>query len=289
MRTRFIRDMHTLTRLRTTFVLMFAALCLAACESGPPQDGPRGDWGRAPRQPPPGDEGEGGQPRPPHRQLFISPAGEPFRAEPGAPYPVAAWFAGADTNHDGALSREEFVADAMRFFAILDVDHNGVIDGFEVSAYETQIAPEILQGFRDVPGGDGAAAPRGGGGGGRGHGGGMGGGGRGGHGGGGGGGMGGMGGGGDAGGGSPDGAKRRSGGPMGGMLQGATPYSLLAEPQPVMGADADFDRRITRDEAIRTAKARFALLDTDKDGRLTLAELPKTPAQLRSEGPPRGR
>lgn len=71
---------------------------------------------------------------------------------------------------------------------------------------------------------------------------------------------------------------------MGGMLQGATPYSLLAEPQPVMGADGDFDRRITRDEAIRAAKSRFALLDTDRDGQLRLADLPPTPAQARSEG-----
>ena len=71
---------------------------------------------------------------------------------------------------------------------------------------------------------------------------------------------------------------------MGGMLQGATPYSLLAEPQPVMASDGDFDRRITRAEAAKAARARFALLDTDHDGRLRLAELPKTPLQARLEG-----
>jgi hypothetical protein len=253
--------METLTRLRAACILMFAALCLASCASGPPQGGPRGDWGKAPRQRS-GDE-DGGAPRPPHRQLFISPAGEPFRAEPGAPYPVAAWFAGADANHDGALSRDEFVADAARFFAVVDADHNGVIDGFEVSAYETQIAPEILQGFRG--GGQAAGGPpseehagrRGGGGG-------------------------------VPGGGRPGGGGGRGGGrdPMGGMLQGATPYSLLAEPQPVMGADGDFDRRITRDEAVRAAKSRFALLDTDGDGRLRLADLPRTPAQARGGARP---
>ena len=73
---------------------------------------------------------------------------------------------------------------------------------------------------------------------------------------------------------------------MGGMLQGATPYSLLAEPQPVMASDGDFDRRITRAEAAKAAKSRFALLDKDGDGRLRLAELPKTPLQARLEGPP---
>jgi hypothetical protein len=251
--------MQTLSRLRATCILMFAALCLAACASGPPQDGPRGDWGKAPR--PPRDDGEGGPPRAPHRQVFISPAGEPFRADAGQPYPVAAWFAGADTDHDGALTRDEFVADALRFFAVLDVDHNGVIDGFEVSNYESQIAPEILGAFRDAGqgarGGQGAGGPPGGG---RGRGGPPGGGGH--------------------------GGGKRGGSPMGGMLQGATPYSLLAEPQPVMGADADFDRRITRDEAAKAARSRFALLDKAGDGRLHLADLPRTPAQARGEGPP---
>jgi hypothetical protein len=252
--------MEILPRLRATCVLMFAAICLAACASGPPQDGPRGDWGKAPRRPP-SDDGDG--PRGPHRQLFISPAGEPFRAEAGAPYPVAAWFAGADTDHDGALTRDEFVADALRFFAVIDGDHDGVVDGFEVSNYETHVAPEILQGFQ---------APRGGGGGGgdqarRGP----------------------PGDGGPGGGdGPPGGGRKRGGGLMGGMLQGATPYSLLAEPQPVMGADSDFNRRITRDEAAKAAKARFALLDTDGDGRLHLADLPHPPAQQRFEDRPDG-
>jgi hypothetical protein len=247
--------MQTLSRLRATCILMFAALCLGACASGPPQDGPRGDWGKAPPSRPPGEGEEGGPPRQPRRSLFISPAGEPFRAEPGAPYPVAVWFAGADADHDGALTRDEFVADALRFFDRIDGDHNGVIDGFEVSTYETQVAPEILQGFQG--GGEGPGM--------RGRGG-----------------QGGPGGGGRRGGG---GGGKRSGGPMGGMLQGAAPYSLLAEPQPVMASDGDFDRRITRAEATKAAKARFALLDTDGDGRLRLADLPQTPVQARLEGP----
>lgn len=242
--------MHTFSRLRATCILMFAALCLGACASGPPQDGPRGDWGRAPRPRPPGEGEAGGPPRQPRRSLFISPAGEPFRAEPGAPYPVAVWFAGADADHDGVLTREEFVADSLRFFDKIDGDHNGVVDGFEVSAYETQVAPEILQGFQgggEGPGARGQGGPRG------------------------------------------QGGGRRGGGLMGGMLQGATPYSLLAEPEPVMASDGDFDRRITRAEAAKAAKARFALLDKDGDGKLRLADLPQTPLQARLEGPRGGR
>lgn len=182
-------------------------------------------------------------------QLFISPAGEPFRAPPNAPYPVGTWFSGADGNRDGVLSREEFVADALRFFAILDADRSGVIDGFEVSAYENRIAPEILGGpapdtLRHGPMGSGQQ-------------------------------------GGDA---------PRRGRQGVSVLQGATLYGLIAEPQPVMASDGDFDRRITLDEATKAAKTRFALLDSDRDGLLHLAELPETPAQRglrpgRSGGP----
>ena len=260
---RLIEDMQilprrALTSLRATCILMFAALCLGACASGPPQDGPRGDWGKAAPSRPSGEGEAGGPPRRPHRSLFISPAGEPFRAEPGAPYPVAAWFAGADADHDGALPREEFIGDALRFFDRIDGDHNGVVDGFEVSAYETQVAPEILQGFQG--GGEGPGMR----------------------------GQGGRGGGRRGGGGPPEGGSgggKRGGAPMGGMLQGATPYSLLAEPEPVMASDGDFDRRITRAEAAKAAKARFALLDSDGDGRLRLGDLPRTPLQARLEGP----
>jgi len=244
--------MQTFNRLRAACILMFAALCLAACASGPPRDGPRGDWGKAPRPRPPGEGEPGGPPRQPRRSLFISPAGEPFRAEPGGPYPVAAWFAGADVDHDGALTRDEFVADALRFFDRIDSDHSGVVDGFEVSAYETQVAPEILQGFQGG-GGPGVRSQ----GGRRSHGGGP----------------------------PGGGGGKRGGGLMGGMLQGATPYGLLAEPEPVMASDGDFDRRITRAEATKAAKARFALLDKDGDGKLRLAELPRTPLQARLEGP----
>ncbi|WP_184718858.1 hypothetical protein [Caulobacter sp.] len=227
---------------RTLGLTAALALTLTACASGGPPEGPRGG-------PPSGEDGPG--PRGGGQQLFISPAGEPFRAPPGAPYPVAAWFAGADANHDGALTRDEFVADALRFFAVVDADHDGVIDGFEVSAYEQRIAPEIIGGaapsLRRGPAGQGPGGGDG-----------------------------------------PPGGGRGGRGPRGGMggnaLQGATLYSLIAEPQPVMGADADFNRRITKDEATKAALTRFRLLDTDKDGVLRLETLPKTPVQLRAEG-----
>jgi hypothetical protein len=74
--------------------------------------------------------------------IFISPMGEPFRGEPGQPYPSAAWFAGADKNKDGALTRDEFVADALRFFDTLDTDKDGKLTPDEVGHYEAVVAPE---------------------------------------------------------------------------------------------------------------------------------------------------
>jgi hypothetical protein len=80
--------------------------------------------------------------RPDTAPVFLSPMGEPFRAAPGQPYPSAIWFAGADKNGDNAVTRAEMVADAARFFARLDIDHDGRLTPDEVAAYERDIAPE---------------------------------------------------------------------------------------------------------------------------------------------------
>lgn len=64
-------------------------------------------------------------------------------------------------------------------------------------------------------------------------------------------------------------------------LRGAAVYGLINEPLPVRAADADFDFKITRQEALAAADRRFGLLDVDKDGRLAWAELPTTRAQAR--------
>jgi hypothetical protein len=233
--------------LRSLGLTAVLAAALAACAHAPPE----GPGDRGGREGPPGERGPGGPGSGP--QLFISPAGEPFRAPGGAPYPIAAWFEDADANHDGALSRDEFVADSLRFFAVVDADHNGVIDGFEVSAYENRIAPEIVGGVgpRTMRRGPRGQGPEGG----------------------------------------DDDMSPRGRRPQGAnVLQGAAIYGLIAEPEPVMAADADFNRRITKDEAQKAASIRFALLDKDKDGLLKLAELPKTPTQqgLRQGAGPRG-
>lgn len=229
-------------------LLLFAATPALAQDPGEPISIPGG----GPVEPPP-------PPGPPPLQVFISPAGEPFRAEPGAPYPVAAWFSRADADHDGQLTRAEFTADAMSFFEQLDVDKDQIVDGFENVRYEREVTPEIL-GIARAPAmntGMGplfTVRPRGGN---------------------------------DRGADAPDGPPRpRIGGPPSIRRQGAAQYALLNEPHPVRGADADLDQRVSRAEAQAAARRRFALLDQDGNGFLILADLPKTAAQVMLEPPP---
>lgn len=94
----------------------------------------------------------------PRIQLFISPAGQPFRAPPGGPYPSAAWFASADSDHDGRLTREEFRADAQAWFKALDANGDGQVGMIEVSRWEEDMVPEIT---RVGPGGFAGGGPRG--------------------------------------------------------------------------------------------------------------------------------
>jgi hypothetical protein len=184
---------------------------------------------------------------------FISPCGKPFRAASSAPYPVAEWFRQADKNGDGRLDRAEFVADAAAFFAVLDLNGDGVLSHYEVAVYEQRIAPEILSAAPKVgaaerpggrlwlaqfdqptpidPGGDqGPPAPQ---------------------------------------------APRdldESG-------QGAAPYSLLEEPEPIMAADSDLNGYIRKANFLKLADTHFTTLDRDEEGYLTLAKLPPTPIQ----------
>jgi len=227
-------------------ILAALAISLAACASEPPRHDGRHRGG-----PPPGGEAHL------RRGLFISPSGEPFRGGDG----LAAWFAQADTDHDGDVTRAEFEADAERFFHRLDANGDGVIDGFEINAYEQTIAPEItaLEGERP-PGAQGGEGPH--------RGGGMGGGGRR------GGGMGrhggGMGGG-DQGGDPSAGAS--GGRPAGAGREGAARYSLINEPEPVANADENIDGKVSLEEWRHATARRFAVLDKQKTGRLTLDEL----------------
>jgi hypothetical protein len=209
-------------------------LLLAGCASGPPPEPVPDRPDAAHLRATPG--------------LFISPSGQPFRSAPGEPYPVSAWFAQADRSGDGRIDRAEFRADAEAFFKVLDRNHDGVIDGFELAAYEHDVVPEILGAYRggaqltaDGEGGPGAGHRE--------HG-------------------------------------RRAGGraPDTLGLQGAVAYELIGKPEPVAAADLRVDGHITRAEFLSAADRDFNVLDPTGRGYLTLADLPKTPFQVDMEG-----
>lgn len=96
----------------------------------------------------------------PRDQLFLSPAGQPFRAPPGQAYPMVAWFAQADADDDGRITRDEFRADADAWFKRLDADADGQVGMIEARRWEEELVPEIA---RDALGGGMMAAggPRG--------------------------------------------------------------------------------------------------------------------------------
>jgi len=180
---------------------------------------------------------------------FISPMGEPFRAHRTSDDTLAAWFAQADSNHDGSLTVGEMEADAARFFATLDTDHDGEIGPDELVHYEWEVAPEIQVNARtkrqpgEKPdlsrrsGDEDDFSAR------------------------------------------PARRDRKSGG-----LQGAARYALLNIPEPVAAADADFNRGITLAEFRQAAVARFQLLDTAHQGRIGLAQLQAVRSSLQMAG-----
>jgi hypothetical protein len=60
-------------------------------------------------------------------------------------------------------------------------------------------------------------------------------------------------------------------------LDGAGRYAFLNIPEPVIAADSDMNRGVTRSEFEQAADQRFALLDKDRNGRLVRSELPLLP------------
>jgi len=197
-----------------------------------------------------GAQGAGAAPAPApsgRLQIFIAPSGEPFRVNGSEPYPVARWFAGADKNGDGKLDKDEFVADFLRFFDQLDLDHDGAIDGVERARYENEVAPETLGGsseqrnsFADEPddsdvAGEGSAAPT-------------------------------------------DAPKPR----YGASPSGAGRFDLFGMPEPVAAMDTELRGRISERAVRAAARLRFDVLDGQHLGYLTLATLPPSYAEGRN-------
>lgn len=164
---------------------------------------------------------------------FISPMGEPFSPRSESDDTLAIWFRQADRNHDGLLTVDEVRADADRFFARLDTDHDGEIDPDELVQYEWQVAPEIQVNarLRRQPGEK--PDPRK----------------------------------------EAEQKRRAKRGQDSLDPQGAARYGLLNIPQPVAAADLDLNRGVSRAEFQQAAIYRFGLLDIAHRGTLALDQL----------------
>lgn len=265
----------------------FALAAPAAAQDQPPPEKPLHYFPGLP-EPAPAERQAGFQTR---GQLFVAPSGEPFRALPGTPYPSITWFTQADTDHDGKLDRTEFENDFARFFAVLDTNHDQVIDPAEIQVYETRIVPEVrtggVEGFggeRPSGGRSGGRRNRGGGG----RPGGNAGGGEGSF-------AGGFGGGhggapaaapaglsGEGAGGNGSGLQdgdAPSGRPAPLPIEGAGRFGMISNPEPVSSMDINLDGSVSLAEMRAAARRRFDLLDRDGRGYLTFRSLPEPPAQ----------
>jgi hypothetical protein len=182
--------------------------------------------------------------------IFFSPSGEPYRGADADDYAVAAWFAKADANHDGTLSKEEFRADANRFFAVVDVSHDGKVDAAEVKNYEEKIAPEVLARSFDTADVRGSSGRK------------------------------------DI---QPHNDTRLGNtsttASEGQNRQGAGFFSFLDEPEPISAADIDFNNKVTKEEWLAATNRRFSRLDPEATGGVKLADLPKTPIQIIRDRP----
>jgi len=187
-----------------------------------------------------GDPGSG------RLQVFIAPSGEPFRVYgDDAPYPLVDWFAGADANGDGQLDFAEFNADFLRFFAELDVNQDGSIDGIERARYENEIAPETQSGPYDErlrAREEKARKP-------------------------------------DFGGSDQGASTVLRPKPSYSNTSGAAQYEMLGQPEPVAAMDMLMHGRITATDASNAARLCFRQLDSQNRGYLTLDTLPETYAE----------
>lgn len=172
---------------------------------------------------------------------FISPMGEPFRQRVPHDDPIADWFHQADRNHDGYLTVDEMIADADRFFQMLDTNHNGRIDPEEIEYYEQVIAPEVkgepyalrgdpMPGVSDSDS-DMPQDP------------------------------------------NENATRITTGGGNDHSSEGAGRYALIDTPEPVSSADTDFDGSVSLQEFRDAAKRRFNMLDRSQTGRISLSQL----------------
>jgi hypothetical protein len=169
--------------------------------------------------------------------LFISPAGQVFRASSGRD-PLDAWWTQADADHDEQISQAEMTADFERVFRQIDSNADGVLSAAEIALYQqgfrSDAVPPPLAGAPPTPPAAArrrpaaAATP-------------------------------------------PTGAGAIRPAPA---RAGLARFNPLGEDNPLMAADTDGDGQITLDEFRLRSQRAFAQLDLSGDGQLRRIELP---------------
>ncbi len=85
--------------------------------------------------------------------LMFSPNGEPLnggsQGQPSCELAMNYWLDRADANHDGRLSREEFLADARAQFAKMDLDGQGTLTSEEIARFRQPFRQGTH--MRDIP------------------------------------------------------------------------------------------------------------------------------------------
>lgn len=119
----------------------------------------------------PGGPGGPGRPGGPQQIPTLSPNAEPLTGGELGWRPCEAalgdWAARVDSTHGGAISRQDFLADARAQFARMDGDGDGFITADELSAYRAPFRPVASPHdphMREGDRGDGGGGPHGGGG-----------------------------------------------------------------------------------------------------------------------------
>ena len=185
--------------------------------------------------------------------LFVSPMGEPFRANAAGARGIDLWFTASDANYDTRISHDEFIANANAFFPQVDASQDGALTSLEDTTYWRRTAPELVDGSAGShPIGntlepperrqrqDGQQVFRG----------------------------------------SDVNIRGPNRGRPAEGLTGAQGYGLLDDAEPIMSCDSNFDRRVTLAEFSACAERRFALLDANHDGFFT----PDEASRIRTTG-----
>lgn len=183
--------------------------------------------------------------------LFVSPMGEPFRGD-HVTAPISTWFAAADQDGDGRISRAEFVAQALPFFQnTLDANRDGAVTSLESGTIWREQVPELAAARpRPVQA---QVRPS------------------------------------EQSSGTPDPRARRQ--PRNSSERDPPAlmahFALFDIVEPVMSCDTDLSRRVTQAEYEACALRRFALLDTDADGYFAIEDSPRATALLQVGTPSR--